>query len=228
MSGVSSNYFEWFGGNNFGTWGSHDTATAYHGSSALNHFALPNEPKYSHLGRLHKLLQQYSPSLLQQAAPEPIPLGGVPVFADGSSLHSGEAAAPSLPQNNYQEAHVWAAVGTGAGETGLVFLMNMVTTKESVVRWNGALIALAAWSVTVLDGTSGAVHFRSGEVVRKTAVLQQPLGSQLDSGADRRDLQRFRSEPVLVGGARGADSSAGGSCPAGRCSTAGAGRCDAT
>jgi hypothetical protein len=60
MSGVSSNYFEWFGGNNFGTWGSHDTATAYHGSSALNHVALPNEPKYSHLGRLHKLLQQYS------------------------------------------------------------------------------------------------------------------------------------------------------------------------
>eukprot|EP01052_Picozoa_sp_SAG31_P017641 SAG31_NODE_1216_length_9328_cov_12.252465_3_plen_580_part_00 len=164
--------------NNYGLWGSHDTTTAYHGSSALNHFGLPNEPKYSHLGRLHKLLQLYSPTLLQQDPPTPIPLGGTPAFGSGGSLQDyGQSAS----MTEYQEAHVWPAVGAGTGQTGLVFLSNLVTSEDATIRWRGKLVTLAAWSVLILDGRDSSVLFDSSDVHRRSSS-QQPLGAQLDPG----------------------------------------------
>jgi len=54
----------WHGGNNYGLTGAAVVTTNYANDVMLNSVGLENEPKYSHLGLLHKIVAGYSDAIL--------------------------------------------------------------------------------------------------------------------------------------------------------------------
>lgn len=62
--GAHHNYYMWYGGNNFGRVGGACVATEYADGVNLRSDGLPNEPKKTHLQKLHLLLGKYGDVLL--------------------------------------------------------------------------------------------------------------------------------------------------------------------
>jgi hypothetical protein len=75
LGGAGSNYYMWSGGTDYGLSAGDDDTTSYHQYSCLEPvFDKPNEPKYSFLGRLHKVLREHETVLLAQDPPKSQPL----------------------------------------------------------------------------------------------------------------------------------------------------------
>ena len=62
--GCHHNYYMWYGGSNFGSWMGASVAQMYADGVNLHSDGLPNEPKRSHLKRLHQVLAMFSTILL--------------------------------------------------------------------------------------------------------------------------------------------------------------------
>lgn len=75
LGGAGSNYYMWSGGTDYALSAGDDDTTSYHQYSCLEPvFDKPNEPKYSFLGALHKLLVAHQDVILGQAPPAATPL----------------------------------------------------------------------------------------------------------------------------------------------------------
>jgi hypothetical protein len=75
LGGAGSNYYMWSGGTDYALSAGDDDTTSYHQYSCLEPvFDKPNEPKYSFLGKLHKLLVQHEAVILGQDPPKSTPL----------------------------------------------------------------------------------------------------------------------------------------------------------
>jgi hypothetical protein len=75
LGGAGSNYYMWSGGTDYALSAGDDDTTSYHQYSCLEPvFDKPNEPKYSFLGKLHKVLRQHEAVLLAQDPPKSRPL----------------------------------------------------------------------------------------------------------------------------------------------------------
>ena len=62
--GAHHNYYMWYGGNHMGRWAASGIANKYADGVNLHSDMLPNEPKRTHLTRLHNLIFHYSAVLL--------------------------------------------------------------------------------------------------------------------------------------------------------------------
>ena len=117
----------------------------------------PNEPKYSHLTRLHTVLAQYSKHLLGN----PI-ANAITIDAD---LH----------------AFLYGTQGTA----GLLFLSNMNASLDRTVDYAGRTWTLPAWSNTLVDAGSLDVLYCSAVMdPPKPAVLPMALPPTLAQVAD--------------------------------------------
>jgi hypothetical protein len=72
LGGAGSNYYMWAGGTDYSLSAGDDDTTSYHQYSCLEPvFDKPNEPKYSFLAKLHRLLVEHEDLLLSQDPPPP-------------------------------------------------------------------------------------------------------------------------------------------------------------
>lgn len=144
--GTHFNYYMWQGGTTFARWagGPYDI-TSYDYDAPLNEYGLPNQPKYSHLSRLHELLVQYSPLLL-----------GV------DSIPSSQSLATNLD----------AIVYTYNGES-VIFLSNIDASKSGTVQFQSHTYVVPAWSVLVVDGATMNVVYNSADTTASMLAQHQ-------------------------------------------------------
>ena len=159
--GSHLNYYVFFGGNNFGTSYGDSVTTAYANGALLRSDGLPNEPKRSHLARLHRVLASIAGELLSR----PAQLG----------LNR------SVEYFNYQ---------TGQWEIGTqqtVFVYGEVAVMEStaavtvLVRYSGVEYLMAPQSALILQAESPMPLFNSSDVQPATVerVFEPYLSSPL-------------------------------------------------
>ena len=148
--GAHHNYYMWYGGNNFGRLVGSCVTNMYADGVNLHSDMLANEPKKTHLSKLHDLLDAYSLPLLQS----PSQVDNVTkVLVYNATMHR-------FVDTAYQFAYVYLADGMG-----VAFLENSV--NESVlVQFQGANFSLPGFSSSLLDlNTPSPIEvFNSGKV----------------------------------------------------------------
>ena len=149
--GAHHNYYMWYGGNNFGRLVGSCVTNMYADGVNLHSDMLANEPKKTHLSKLHDLLATYSLSLLQS----PSQVNNVTkVLVYNNSLHRFVDA-------TYQFAYVYTASGEG-----VAFLENSVNVT-ALVQFRGTNFSLPGLSSSLLDLSSRATPlevYSSGKV----------------------------------------------------------------
>jgi hypothetical protein len=74
LGGSHFNYYMWHGGNNYGRYAAASITQFYQDNAHLHSDGTVNEPKYSHLGKLHMLISEYSQVILGQKSPPAVHL----------------------------------------------------------------------------------------------------------------------------------------------------------
>jgi beta-galactosidase len=72
-------YYMWHGGTNFGRSSGDFKTTSYDYDAPLNEYGFPNEPKYSHLGKLHRIVSSFA-DLILASEPREVKIGDSQVF----------------------------------------------------------------------------------------------------------------------------------------------------
>jgi len=120
--GTGVDYYMWHGGTNFGREAMYLQTTGYEFDAPLDEFGLPTT-KYNHVTRLHNVLQEYAPILLQ---------------------HEPAAAQKLGPQQ-------WI-YSYGQGDKQLAFLCNDMEEGTAQIKWENQTYNLAGRSVVLLAG----------------------------------------------------------------------------
>ena len=133
--GAHHNYYMWYGGNNFGRLTGSCITTMYADGVNLHYDMLANEPKKTHLSKLHDLLDTYSLSLLTN--PSQVD-NATKVLVYSESQHKFVNA-------TYQFAYVYTASGQG-----VAFLENSVNTT-ALVQFRETNFSLPGLSSSLVD-----------------------------------------------------------------------------
>jgi beta-galactosidase len=129
------NYYMWYGGNNFGRLAGSCVTNMYSDGVNLHSDMLANEPKKTHLSKLHDLLGSYSDSLLH--SPSQVN-NATKVLVYNETVHK-------FVEAKYQFAYVYSASGRG-----VAFVENSVN-ETAVVQFRGANVTLPGLSSSLLD-----------------------------------------------------------------------------
>ena len=146
--GTYIGYYMWHGGTNFGrTGGGPFITTTYDYDAPLDEFGNRNEPKFSHLSQLHRILGEYSSVLLST---KPI---------------------VNRPQNAI-EIHTYENKGKK-----IVFLSNYDSSNDVELNFQGKAFKLPKWSVTLVDENLQVLFCTSKTTVPSTKVIYEPISS---------------------------------------------------
>ena len=149
--GTHHNYYMWYGGNNFGRLVGSCITTMYADGVNLHSDMLANEPKKTHLSKLHDLLGTYSLSLLYSPSQ----------VNNATKLLVYNESEHKFVVGTYQFAYVYAASGQG-----VAFLENLVNVT-ALVQFRGTNFSLPGLSSSLLDLSDAARPtevFNSGKV----------------------------------------------------------------
>ncbi|KAF1329721.1 Beta-galactosidase 5, partial [Globisporangium splendens] len=137
VGGAAQNYYMYHGGNNYGRSASAGVTTMYADGVNLHADGLSNEPKRSHLRKLHKALISINNIVMryERQLPYPKPI------SESSTVHRGASTEDPL-----QRAYVYGNKKAGQA----VFLEN-AADKGARVTYDGAKYYLAARSVVILE-----------------------------------------------------------------------------
>ena len=138
LGGSHHNYYMYIGGNHVDKYAGSSLANYYANSVNYNSDGLPNEPKRSHMNKLHKLLAQYNSVLLgdKRQINNEIIIGG----------------------NNKTVAYEYTYNGNG-----VTFLVNLDEDSKHTVIWNDVSYDLPEQSISILDA-NGVELFNTAKV----------------------------------------------------------------
>ncbi|CEM10807.1 unnamed protein product [Vitrella brassicaformis CCMP3155] len=143
--GVHRNYYQSFGGSNFGRTAAQSITTSYDYGAALDEYGFPREPLYSHVKTMQLVLATYSHVLTTQAPPVPT----------------------RLDQNDTSVvAFDWGPVAFLVNENG--------PTISRTVPWKGHSVSLRGQSVVIVD-EEGDILFDSAELPSPHTLASVPL-----------------------------------------------------
>ena len=144
------NYYMWYGGNNFGRLAGSCITTMYADGVNLHSDMLANEPKKTHLSKLHDLLATYSISLLH--SPSQVN-NATHVLVYNESVHK-------FINSDHQFAYIYNAIGQG-----VAFLENSVN-KTALVQFRETNFTLPGLSSSLVDlsASKPAEVYNSGKV----------------------------------------------------------------
>lgn len=131
------------GGNNYGRGASAGVTTMYADGVNLHADGLSNEPKRSHLRKLHQALISVNDVLMSNARQLPYPK---PIGRSSSTDHRGGGAADDLLQRAFVYGRDKAA--------GQVIFLENAASEGAGVQFGGAKYHLAAKSVVILNDTT--------------------------------------------------------------------------
>ena len=146
--GAHHNYYMWFGGNHFARWAGCSITNKYADGVNLHADGLPNEPKKTHLQRLHMLLAKHGTVLLNVPSQINTPQ---PLTVFNTSVHTFVNATQQFA----------FAYKTDSG--GVAFLENWEDTA-AWVKLEDKVYTLPSDSSTLIDLTSGVELYCSGKV----------------------------------------------------------------
>ena len=140
--GAHHNYYMWYGGNHMGRWAASGITNQYADGANLHSDMLPNEPKRTHLTRLHKLITDNSAILLgsKKQIDNPIYL-----------LHYNKTI------NNFKKDNKQMAFVYDNKNGKIVFLQNSAPV-EVIVAYNGNNITMQPMSIIVLDKMNSILY----------------------------------------------------------------------
>ena len=144
--GSHMNYYMYHGGNNYGSTGGASLAIKYADGVNFHSDGLPNEPKKTHMHRLHLAIAQVSADLVAHSAQQFSP---TPLLARNSS---------SDPWRNSSFTHAFTYGAT-------VFLEN-ANAHAVDVQWSGTVFPMNGTSVLILQG--GKLLYDTADVVPAT------------------------------------------------------------
>ena len=148
--GAHHNYYMWYGGNNYGRLAAGSCITnMYAAGTNILFDGLYNEPKKSHLKRLHDILAEYADSLL--ALPPQVNNKTVVMVLNTTTNKY-------VPATD-QYAFVYSATGT----SGIAFIES-VQNIDVRVMFRNTYYTIPPYSVSLIDLTSKAVLFNSATV----------------------------------------------------------------
>ena len=133
--GAHHNYYMWYGGNHMGRWAASGITNKYADGANLHSDMLPNEPKKSHLTRLHKLIHNISTILLSSKIQACNP----------TYLLCYNPVAKKFEKSTQQMAFVYN------NEAGKVTFLQNAATLETLVMYKNYNITMQPLSVIVLD-----------------------------------------------------------------------------
>ena len=145
--GSYHNYYMWYGGNHMGRWAGSGIANQYADGANMHSDLLPNEPKRTHLIRVHKLIADNSAILLGSKIQ-----ANNPVYLQCYNNASGK-----FENCTMQMAFVYNNV---IGK--IVFLQNTAPV-DVLVKYLNSQFAMQPLSVIVLD-KSNSIIFESSKV----------------------------------------------------------------
>ena len=145
--GSHHNYYMWYGGNHMGRWAASGITNKYADGANMHSDMLPNEPKRSHLIRLHKLIHNISNILLSSDIQVRNPV----------YLQHYNATTKKLEGGSQQIAFVY---DNDAGK--IIFLQNSAPT-QTLIAFNNYNISMKPLSVVILDKMN-SVLFDSSKV----------------------------------------------------------------
>ena len=148
--GSHHNYYMWYGGNHIGRWAGASITNKYADGVNLHSDGLRNEPKKTHLQRLHLLLSKYASVLLNCSSQ--IDKQHVVLVLNTSS---GEYV-------NATDQYTFVYQPGGKGE-GLAFIENIANVTAQVKFANNTY-TLPALSSSLVDLPSAAEVYNSGKV----------------------------------------------------------------
>ncbi len=151
--GAHHNYYMWYGGTNYGRWAGSSITTMYADGANLHADALRNEPKKSHLQRLHFLLAHYSDAIL--VSPAQIDNHRSVLVYIATNATSGKCV---------RATEQYAFVYWGGGKEGGVAFVENAATSDAEVVFVGRVYRLPGQSVSVVDLASRAEIYNSGKV----------------------------------------------------------------
>lgn len=137
------------GGTNFDrTAGGPHILTTYDYDAALREPAhLPNEPKYSHLARLHRVILGNADALFWGEVEDALEELKVVSTNQGTADRT----------DNWIEAHVFGDPAPTSTTGQIAFLSNIAVDATADVEWRGTKVELKAWSVVILVLGKGAL-----------------------------------------------------------------------
>lgn len=163
--GAYHNYYMWFGGNHMARWAAAGVTNRYAAGVNLHSDTMPNEPKKTHLQRLHLILADYSDMLLSS------PIASIQSVLACSSTTGKDAGVRQLSAFIYRnESH------------GVVFIENeSSSTTKACVTFNSQEYFLPANSSSMIDLSSGLEVFNSGKVNSTNLPTQRVYNTLIDN-----------------------------------------------
>lgn len=146
--GAHHNYYMWFGGTHVARWAGASVANKYADGVNLHSDGQPNEPKKTHLQRLHLILADHGSTLLNSPSQINSPVE-VLVFNNSTG---------KFVNATQQAAYVYQS-----GGHGLAFLEN-AAKEAAVVMYNGASYSLPPSSSSLIDLSSLKELYNTGRV----------------------------------------------------------------
>jgi hypothetical protein len=174
--GAHNNYYMFAGGSNFGRWGGDGITTMYAADGQVCPDGLPHEPKYTHLGNMHRALVRIAPTLL--AGPAQVH-NATRVVVKGAGTPSTTAIGLAFV---YDTATLRSGVGEGSREVEAMLGSEKGSTVAFIEHYSGCVpagctVELAGHTSTLPAHSSSLVDLQSGEVLFNTrAVGTAPLG----------------------------------------------------
>lgn len=162
--GAHHNYYMWFGGNHVARWAGSSVTNKYADGVNLHSDGLPNEPKKTHLQRLHKLLGMYSNVLL----------GCDSQINNSQQVTVFNSSAHAFVNATKQFAFIYT---TDSG--GVAFLENWDETA-AWVKFEDKVFNLPSDSSTLIDLTTGVELYCSAKV-NSTGLPTERVYTTIDS-----------------------------------------------
>jgi len=145
--GSHHNYYMWYGGNHMGRWAGSGIANQYADGANMHSDLLPNEPKRTHLIRVHKLITENSAILLHSKIQV-----NKPVYL----LHYDKST-KQFENGTQQLAFVYN------NRAGCVVFVQNIASKEVMVEYDNMKLHMHPMSIIVLDKMN-SILFDSSKV----------------------------------------------------------------
>ncbi|KAF4655278.1 Beta-galactosidase 6 [Perkinsus chesapeaki] len=149
VGGSHHNYYMWYGGNHLAQWGAASLTNAYANGVNFRSDGLPNEPKRSHLRRLHGLLGRLNGELMR--------------------VDDRHSVKPIRLEENV-EVYEWT--------DQLAFLHRPACSNGSVsVQYKGVTYSIKCREVLVIDPSTGTVHFATASTEKPPELVTRVIAN---------------------------------------------------
>ena len=140
--GAHHNYYMWYGGNHMGRWAGSGITNQYAAGVNMHSDLLPNEPKRTHLTRLHKLIAENAAILLESKAQINNPVHLLYYNNKTKRFENGTQQVAFVYDNN-------------AGR--IIFIQNSATI-ELVVEYDNMKFTMQPMSIMMLDKMNNILY----------------------------------------------------------------------